>query len=68
MGSSSTSTSVRTCQSYFNSPDVVNDGHAVDELLLGLSKQVTEREDNIITEDLQGFVSYLFSCTSAEEP
>ncbi|XP_065174926.1 dual oxidase 1-like [Sycon ciliatum] len=51
-----TVTSVRTCQSYFNSPDIINVEEGVDELLFGLSRQVTEREDNIITEDLQGFV------------
>ena len=51
-----TVTSVRTCQSYFNSPDIVNVEGGVDELLFGLSRQVTEREDNTITEDLQGFV------------
>ena len=50
---------VRTCQSYWNSPDIVSESgiDGVDELLFGLSKQVTEREDNIITEDLRGFVS-----------
>ncbi|XP_065176843.1 dual oxidase 1-like [Sycon ciliatum] len=52
------SSAFRTCQSYWNSPDHLSEdnGDAVDELLLGMSKQVCEREDNIVTEDLRGFV------------
>ncbi|XP_078655544.1 dual oxidase 2-like isoform X2 [Branchiostoma floridae x Branchiostoma belcheri] len=56
---------VRTCNSYWNSVDPHEEGFkaegvapfdGVEEFLLGLSSQVTEREDNIITEDLRGRV------------
>ena len=50
-------TAVRTCNSYWNSADIMQEGHGVEELILGMSKQVTEREDHVITEDLRGFVS-----------
>eukprot|EP00117_Sycon_ciliatum_P031665 scpid15779/ scgid24724/ Dual oxidase 1 len=56
--STSSSSAIRTCQSYWNSPDIITEGsvNVVDEILFGLSKQITEREDNIVTEDLRGFV------------
>eukprot|EP00850_Spirogloea_muscicola_P011185 SM000068S20617 [mRNA] locus=s68:648772:656521:+ [translate_table: standard] len=46
---------IRTCNSYFNSPTVLT--HVtIEEVFMGLASQRCEREDNIITEDLRGFV------------
>ncbi|XP_035667433.1 dual oxidase 2-like isoform X1 [Branchiostoma floridae] len=56
---------VRTCNSYWNSVEPHEEGFKAEdvapfdgmaEFLLGMSSQVTEREDNIITEDLRGRV------------
>ncbi|KAI8507935.1 hypothetical protein Bbelb_141750 [Branchiostoma belcheri] len=56
---------LRTCNSYWNSVEPMEEGFrgnasetfdGIEELLLGMSSQVTEREDNIITEDLRGRV------------
>ncbi|XP_062502786.1 dual oxidase-like isoform X1 [Corticium candelabrum] len=46
---------VRTCNSYWNPQDAVEETD-VDPLLMGMATQITEREDNIITEDLRGGV------------
>ncbi|XP_030832129.1 dual oxidase 1 isoform X2 [Strongylocentrotus purpuratus] len=43
---------VRTCNSFWNPQHSVRE-HDIEEFLLGMASQVTEREDNIITEDLQ---------------
>ncbi|XP_063956076.1 dual oxidase 2-like isoform X4 [Lytechinus pictus] len=43
---------VRTCNSFWN-PQISVREYDIEEFLLGMASQVTEREDNIITEDLQ---------------
>lgn len=43
---------VRTCNSFWNPQHSVRE-HDIEEFLLGMASQVTEQEDNIITEDLQ---------------
>lgn len=43
---------VRTCNSFWNPQKSVRE-FGVEEYLMGMASQVTEREDNIITEDLQ---------------
>ncbi|XP_078589015.1 dual oxidase 2-like [Branchiostoma floridae x Branchiostoma japonicum] len=56
---------LRTCNSYWNSVEPMEEGFhgdnnetfdGIEEFLLGMSSQVTEREDNVITEDLRGRV------------
>ena len=47
---------VRTCNSYWNPQDAVQETD-IDPLLMGMASQVTEREDNIVTEDLHGKVA-----------
>ncbi|XP_071952320.1 dual oxidase 1-like [Antedon mediterranea] len=46
---------IRTCNSYWN-PQVPILEHDIEPILLGMASQITEREDNIITEDLRGMV------------
>lgn len=46
---------VRTCNSYWNPQDAVEETD-IDPLLMGMASQITEREDNIITPDLRGSV------------
>ncbi|CAH1797386.1 unnamed protein product [Owenia fusiformis] len=46
---------LRTCNSYWNPQDAVKE-QDIDELLMGMASQITEREDNIITPDLRGDV------------
>lgn len=46
---------VRTCNSYWNPQDAVEETD-IGPLLMGMATQITEREDNIITEDLRGAV------------
>ena len=46
---------VRTCNSYWNPQDAFKETD-IDELLMGMASQITEREDNIITPDLRGSV------------
>lgn len=43
----------RTCNSFWNPQDPIEE-YDIDEFLLGMSSQVTEKEDAIITEDLRG--------------
>lgn len=43
----------RTCNSFWNPQDPIAE-YDIDEFILGMSGQVTEREDAIITEDLRG--------------
>ena len=50
--------SVRTCNSYWN-PDVTIRASNLDPFFLGMSSQRTEREDFVVTQDLQGSVSDL---------
>ncbi|CAN8011196.1 unnamed protein product, partial [Ixodes pacificus] len=46
---------VRTCNSFWNPQEaLVNDG--IEPMIMGLSSQAAEREDNIIVEDLRGRV------------
>uniref|UniRef100_A0A8C3NJW9 NAD(P)H oxidase (H2O2-forming) n=1 Tax=Geospiza parvula TaxID=87175 RepID=A0A8C3NJW9_GEOPR len=47
---------VRLCNSYWSreSPGL-QQAEAVDELLLGMSSQIAEREDNVVVEDLQDY-------------
>eukprot|EP00731_Ephydatia_muelleri_P031983 Em0023g490a len=47
--------SVRTCNSYWN-PDVTIRASNLDPFFLGMSSQRTEREDFVVTQDLQGSV------------
>jgi dual oxidase len=47
---------IRTCNTYWNSPDIVRDWGNIEYTLQGMASQITEREDNIITPDLRGFV------------
>ena len=44
---------VRTCNSYWNPQDPIAE-YDIDDFILGMSSQVTEREDTIITPDLRG--------------
>ena len=46
---------VRTCNSYWNPQEAVEETD-IEPLLMGMATQITEREDNIITEDLRGAV------------
>ncbi|XP_014663461.1 PREDICTED: dual oxidase 2-like [Priapulus caudatus] len=46
---------LRTCNTFWNPQESIREND-IDELLLGMASQVTEREDNIITPDLRGFV------------
>ncbi|XP_067938007.1 dual oxidase 2-like [Watersipora subatra] len=46
---------VRTCNSYWNPQEAVSE-FDIDDFILGMSSQITEREDTTITEDLRGFV------------
>ena len=48
--------SIRTCNSYWN-PDVTIRATNLDPFFLGMSSQRTEREDFVVTQDLQGSVS-----------
>uniref|UniRef100_A0A6A7G5H1 NAD(P)H oxidase (H2O2-forming) n=2 Tax=Hirondellea gigas TaxID=1518452 RepID=A0A6A7G5H1_9CRUS len=51
------SAGVRTCNSYWRSPELFKDDpDNIERFLMGLSSQSTEREDNIIVEDLRGRV------------
>ena len=43
---------VRTCNSYWNPQDAVEETD-IDPLLMGMASQITEREDNTITPDLR---------------
>jgi dual oxidase len=43
---------VRTCNSYWNPQDAVEETD-IEPLLMGMASQITEREDNIITPDLR---------------
>ncbi|XP_042862256.1 dual oxidase-like [Penaeus japonicus] len=48
---------VRTCNSFWRSPELfTRDKDNFDRFLMGLSSQSTEREDNIIVDDLRGRV------------
>ncbi|XP_045615867.2 dual oxidase 2 [Procambarus clarkii] len=48
---------VRTCNSFWRSPEIfTQDKGNFENFLMGLSSQSTEREDNIIVEDLRGRV------------
>lgn len=51
---------LRTCNVYWNPQEPIDD-YDIDELILGMSSQVTEREDTIITPDLRGkfYTTYL---------
>lgn len=44
---------LRTCNSYWNPQDFIRN-FTIDSLIRGMSSQVTEREDNVITPDLRG--------------
>ena len=44
---------VRTCNSFWNPQDPIAE-YDIDDFLLGMSSQITEKEDSIITEDLRG--------------
>jgi dual oxidase len=46
---------VRTCNSYWNPQEAVEETD-IEPLLMGMATQITEREDNIVTEDLRGAV------------
>ncbi|XP_013378732.1 dual oxidase 2-like isoform X2 [Lingula anatina] len=46
---------LRTCNTYWNPQEAVLES-GVEELMMGMASQITEREDNIITPDLRGFV------------
>lgn len=46
---------VRTCNSYWNPQDAVEETD-IEPLLMGMASQITEREDNVVTEDLHGKV------------
>jgi predicted ferric reductase len=47
----------RMCNSYFEPNDVLDEyDTSIEELWMGMCSQKTEREDNIITPDLRGFV------------
>eukprot|EP00127_Corallochytrium_limacisporum_P005456 Clim_evm4s206 gene=Clim_evmTU4s206 len=46
---------IRTCRTYFNVEQFVEE-YGADSLVLGMASQRAEREDNIVTEDLRGFV------------
>lgn len=41
------------CSVYFQNPNL-NSAQEVDELLLGMASQISEREDRIVVEDLRG--------------
>lgn len=51
---------VRTCNSYWNPQDPVAE-YDIDDFILGMSSQVTEREDTIITPDLRGMLRILYN-------
>ncbi|ELU01203.1 hypothetical protein CAPTEDRAFT_159209 [Capitella teleta] len=46
---------LRTCNTFWNSPVSLHQTD-IDELLMGMASQITEREDNIVTPDLRGDV------------
>ena len=46
---------VRTCNSYWNPQDAVEETD-IEPLLMGMASQITEREDATVTEDLLGKV------------
>ncbi|XP_064595545.1 dual oxidase 2-like [Liolophura sinensis] len=48
---------LRTCNTYWLARETYMELNTdIDEMLMGMASQVTEREDNIITPDLRGFV------------
>ena len=48
---------IRTCNSYFRPHEFIDEyANSFEELIMGMTSQLTEHEDNIITEDLRGFV------------
>jgi dual oxidase len=44
---------LRLCQNWWNAQDIVL-SYGVDEILLGMAGQITERADNIVVTDLRG--------------
>ena len=47
----------RMCNSYFEPNEVIDEyDNSTEELWLGMSSQLCEREDNVVVEDLRGFV------------
>lgn len=44
----------------FKKPNVKS-GKDVDDLLMGMASQIAEREDNIVVEDLRGFLNLSYS-------
>ncbi|EGD74734.1 dual oxidase 2 short isoform [Salpingoeca rosetta] len=56
-GTKSYPRAIRTCNSYFRPEEFIDEyDNSFEELVMGMTSQLTEREDNIITEDLRGFV------------
>lgn len=50
-----TALGLRTCNSYWNPQKPLSEGDLdIDQMILGMSSQITEREDTIITPDLRG--------------
>uniref|UniRef100_A0A0M3KH77 Dual oxidase (inferred by orthology to a D. melanogaster protein) n=1 Tax=Anisakis simplex TaxID=6269 RepID=A0A0M3KH77_ANISI len=46
---------LRLCQNWWNAQDIVQE-YSVDEIVLGMASQISEREDSIVVEDLRDFV------------
>lgn len=46
---------------YFLQSANVRTGEDVDDLIMGMASQITEREDNIVVEDLRGIKPFFFS-------
>uniref|UniRef100_A0A0M3K700 Dual oxidase (inferred by orthology to a D. melanogaster protein) n=1 Tax=Anisakis simplex TaxID=6269 RepID=A0A0M3K700_ANISI len=44
---------LRLCQNWWNAQDIVQE-YSVDEIVLGMASQISEREDSIVVEDLRG--------------
>ncbi|VDK46757.1 unnamed protein product [Anisakis simplex] len=48
---------LRLCQNWWNAQDIVQE-YSVDEIVLGMASQISEREDSIVVEDLRGTYRY----------
>ncbi|XP_029992823.1 dual oxidase 1 isoform X2 [Sphaeramia orbicularis] len=53
----SSSPGMRLCNSFWNRQNVnVKTGQDIDELIMGMSSQIAEREDNVVVEDLRDYM------------